>query len=88
MIPVVAGALGEPTPLVEDAHAAGLLVHPSTFRNENQFLPASLRRGTVPSDYGDAFAEYEAFFAAGVDGLFSDNPDTAVAARTQLPRRR
>ena len=84
VIPVVAGALGEPTALVEDAHEAGLLVHPYTFRNENQFLPQALRNGAVPSDYGDAFAEYAAFYAAGVDGLFSDNPDTAVAARALL----
>jgi glycerophosphoryl diester phosphodiesterase len=81
VIPVVNGALGEPTSLVEDAHEAGLLVHPYTFRNENQFLPASLRNGADPSHYGDAVAEYAAFFAARVDGLFSDNPDTAVAAR-------
>jgi glycerophosphoryl diester phosphodiesterase len=35
----------------------------------------------VLSDYGDAFGEYEQFYALGVDGLFSDNPDTAVEAR-------
>jgi glycerophosphoryl diester phosphodiesterase len=75
------GALAGPTGLVEAAHAAGLLVHPYTFRNENQFLPADLRRGSSPTDWGDPFAEYAAFFAAGVDGLFSDHPDTAVAAR-------
>jgi glycerophosphoryl diester phosphodiesterase len=75
------GRLGEPTSLVADAHAAGLLVHPYTFRNENVFLTVDLRRGLNPADYGDAFAEYQAFFEAGVDGLFSDNPDTADAAR-------
>ena len=69
---------------MEDAHEAGLLVHPYTFRNENQFLPQALRNGAVPSDYGDASAEYAALYAAGVDGLFSDNPDTAVAARALL----
>jgi glycerophosphoryl diester phosphodiesterase len=64
-----------------DAHDAGLLVHPYTFRNENQFLPAELRSGADPNAYGDAIAEYERFFELGVDGLFSDNPDTAVEAR-------
>jgi glycerophosphoryl diester phosphodiesterase len=73
--------LGEPTALVADAHAAGLLVHPYTFRNENQFLPADLRSSGSATDYGDVFAEYEAYFAAGVDGVFADNPDTAVTAR-------
>jgi glycerophosphoryl diester phosphodiesterase len=71
---------------VKDAHAAGLLVGPFTFRNENQFLPAEQRRGdpadpNFPNLYGNAFGEYAQFFALGIDGLFSDNPDTAIAAR-------
>lgn len=74
------------TRFVDDAHAAGLKVVPYTFRNENSFLPAELRVG-LPSDpgfaanYGRALEEYAQFYALGVDGLFSDNPDTAVAAR-------
>lgn len=72
---------GAATTLVADAHAAGLLVHPWTFRSENAFLPADLRRGTDPADHGDAAAEYAAFFAAGVDGVFSDFPAAAFAAR-------
>jgi glycerophosphoryl diester phosphodiesterase len=72
-----------PTTFVDDAHAAGLVVHPYTFRNENQFLPLELRSGPDPNAYGNAFAEYEQFFALGVDGLFSDNADTAVAARNE-----
>ncbi|HVH24890.1 MAG TPA: glycerophosphodiester phosphodiesterase [Pseudonocardia sp.] len=75
------GALAEPTPLVAEAHAAGLRVHAYTFRNENQFLPANLRSGPAGGDYGDSFAEYSAFFAAGVDGVFTDNTDTAFTAR-------
>jgi glycerophosphoryl diester phosphodiesterase len=76
-----AGNSQPPTDFVQRAHRAGLLVHPYTFRNENQFLPLELRSGPVPSDYGDAFTEYEQFYELGVDGLFSDNPDTAVEAR-------
>ena len=70
-----------PTSFVDDAHAAGLLVHPYTFRNENAFLPLELRRGSEPAAWGNAIAEYEQFFGLGVDGLFSDYPDTAVEAR-------
>jgi glycerophosphoryl diester phosphodiesterase len=66
---------------VDAAHAEGLQVHPYTFRNENQFLPPDLRVGDDPKAYGNAIAEYERFFARGVDGVFSDNPDTAVEAR-------
>jgi glycerophosphoryl diester phosphodiesterase len=72
---------GEPTSFVRDAHRAGLVVHPYTFRNENAFLPPALRSSADPAAYGDAFAEYEQFFALGVDGVFSDNSDTAVEAR-------
>jgi glycerophosphoryl diester phosphodiesterase len=73
--------LAAPTALVADAHGAGLLVTPYTFRNENNFLPADFQRGTSPADYGNAIAEYVLFFEVGVDGMFSDNTDTAVLAR-------
>jgi glycerophosphoryl diester phosphodiesterase len=76
-----AGTLGDPTSLVADADAAGLAVHAFTFRDENAFLPADLRRGIAPSDLGDGHTECLAYLAAGVDGLFADNPDTAAAAR-------
>jgi glycerophosphoryl diester phosphodiesterase len=75
------GASQGSTSFVADAHDAGLLVHPYTFRNENSFLPFELRFGSDPAHYGNAIAEYEQFFALGVDGVFSDNPDTAVEAR-------
>ncbi len=78
--------LAAPTDLVERAHAAGLQVVPYTFRNENEFLPVELRVGTDPTAYGDAFAEYDLFFSFGVDGVFSDNPDTALEARESLPK--
>ena len=75
------GASLPSTSFVDDAHDAGLLVHPYTFRNENSFLPLELRSSADPAAYGDAIAEYQQFFELGVDGLFSDNPDTGVEAR-------
>lgn len=75
-----AGRLTTPTTLVRDAHARGLILHPYTMRNENAFLPADFRRGTDPNAYGDAFGAFRAYFAAGIDGVFSDNPDTALLA--------
>jgi glycerophosphoryl diester phosphodiesterase len=69
------------TTFVRDAHRADLLVHPYTFRNENTFLPLELRSSANPIEYGKAFAEYLQFFELGVDGVFSDNSDTAVEAR-------
>ncbi|MFE9249384.1 glycerophosphodiester phosphodiesterase [Streptomyces sp. NPDC007088] len=82
------GALGRPTRLVKDAHAKGLLLHPYTMRNENTFLPADFRRGSDPNAYGDAFGAFHAYFATGIDGLFSDNGDTALLARESYLARR
>ncbi|ALG14253.1 glycerophosphodiester phosphodiesterase [Kibdelosporangium phytohabitans] len=76
-----AGFLKAPTSLVADAHKAGLKVVPYTFRNENSFLPADFRSSAVAAEYGNAFGEFEKFFATGVDGVFTDNTDTAVEAR-------
>jgi glycerophosphoryl diester phosphodiesterase len=70
-----------PTTFVDDAHAAGLVVHPYTFRVENTFLPCELRSSDDPAEHGDLAAEVRQFFDLGVDGLFTDNPDIAVAAR-------
>jgi glycerophosphoryl diester phosphodiesterase len=81
--------LGRPTSLVRDAHHAGLLVHPFTFRNENTFLPEDFRQGNpaspeFPRARGDSPAEFRLFFGLGVDGLFTDDADTAVATRTEM----
>ncbi|MDX3754771.1 glycerophosphodiester phosphodiesterase [Streptomyces sp. AK02-04a] len=75
------GALTTPTTLVADAHRAGLILHPYTMRNENTFLPANFRQGTDPNAYGDAFGAFRTYFATGIDGVFSDNADTALLAR-------
>ncbi|MBQ1159384.1 glycerophosphodiester phosphodiesterase [Streptomyces sp. A73] len=74
------GSLGEETTLVRDAHARKLVLHPYTMRNENTFLPADFRVGDDPNAYGDAFGAFKRYFATGIDGLFSDNCDTALLA--------
>jgi glycerophosphoryl diester phosphodiesterase len=67
------GRLQPATTLVADAHRAGLLVHPWTFRSDGRFMA---------SEYdGEPEREYEQFFALGVDGVFSDFPDAAVRVR-------
>ncbi|TCC03824.1 glycerophosphodiester phosphodiesterase [Kribbella soli] len=73
------GKLGKPTALVADAHRAGLVVHPYTFRVENTFLPAEFDSSAVPADSGNLFGEIAAYRKAGIDGLFTDNTDVAVA---------
>jgi len=64
------------TSLINDAHAVGLRVHTWTFRNEDQYL--------APDYNGNSQAEYEQFFKLGIDGVFSDFPDTAVTARNRM----
>jgi len=59
--------------LIERAHKLGLFVHTWTFRNEQRRLV---------SDYaGNPVNEYLQFYRLGIDGLFSDFADTAVASR-------
>jgi glycerophosphoryl diester phosphodiesterase len=86
-----ANTLGAPTTLVRDAHRAGLLVHPFTFRPENTFLPAELQEGdpaqpAFASARGDEPAEIRRFLEQGIDGLFADNPVTAVVVRARMAR--
>ncbi|MEU4204223.1 glycerophosphodiester phosphodiesterase [Streptomyces sp. NPDC026294] len=76
--------LGTPSSVVKDAHAAGLVLHPYTGRNENTFLPADFRRGTDPNAYGDALGYFKKCLATGIDGLFSDNCDTALLAAAEF----
>ncbi|MEU8248519.1 hypothetical protein [Nonomuraea sp. NPDC048916] len=59
-----------------------------TFRSENQYLPLGLRRGAVPTDHGDALAEYRAHLDLGVDAFATDYPDAAVLARSDRDRPR
>jgi glycerophosphoryl diester phosphodiesterase len=67
---------------VDDAHIAGLQVIPYTFRAENQFLPAEYRVGTDTNAYGRAIDKQMTFLKTGLDGLFTDQPDVGVLARS------
>ncbi|MFP4100200.1 glycerophosphodiester phosphodiesterase [Coleofasciculus sp.] len=67
------GYLLPPTSLLNDAHAQGLQVHGWTFRNEEVFL--------APDYQGNPELEYQQFYRLGIDGLFSDFPDTALQVK-------
>jgi len=65
------------TSFISDAHTVGLKVHPYTFRPENNFLPAPLKCSQdKPAERcpSGALKEFEAYFKAGVDGVFTDDP--------------
>lgn len=73
------------TSFVADAHAAGLKVHSWSVNAENSYMPLELRRGDpAESGYegrlGDAATLVRALAAAGVDGMFTDQPDITLAA--------
>jgi glycerophosphoryl diester phosphodiesterase len=61
------------TNLIERAHAVKLRVHAYTFRDEFATL--------APQYHNDPQREYLQFFEMGIDGVFSDFPDTALRAR-------
>lgn len=74
-------ASGPATTLVADAHAAGLRLHPWTFRAENFFLLPDYRSGANPVDHGRLKDEILYFIGLGVDGFFTDFPHVGVEAR-------
>jgi glycerophosphoryl diester phosphodiesterase len=85
-----AGKLLAPTALIRDAHAQRLLVHSWTFRAENTFLPVDFQIGDPANPLfaglrGDFPAELARFDGLGLDGVFSDQADVAVAVRAGLP---
>jgi glycerophosphoryl diester phosphodiesterase len=65
-----------PSAVVANAHANGLLVHPYTFRSEPFRLPLE--------DLASPTNEYQRFFALGVDAVFSDFTESAVAGRSMF----
>jgi len=73
--------LGKPSPLVADAHRAGLDVVAWTFRPENAFLAADFRNDAGPNARNEAgsIAEMQRYLETGIDGLFSD--DVALARK-------
>ena len=83
----ILGNLKSPSSLVVEAHASGLKVHPWTFRRENYFLPTDNKSGVDPRKTGDLAGEINAYLAAGVDGIFTDNtPEAAAVMHPQIKK--
>jgi len=61
---------GAPSDFVSRAHGFGLTVHPWTFLDDN-----------FPDAFGTPEAEFEAYWKMGVDGVFTDFPETAFKLR-------
>lgn len=68
--------LNSTTSFIKDAHAVGLKVHPYTFRPENNFLPVYFRCNQNLAERCEqgSIQEFDRFFKAGVDGVFTDDP--------------
>ena len=63
-------APGRPSDFVARAHALGLPVHPWTFRDDR-----------LPEHFDHPDAEFRAYWQMGVDGVFTDFPETAAKLR-------
>jgi len=72
--------------LVARAHVAGLTVFCWTLRAENKFLAKRRRHGASARQFGDWMAEFIELMEMGVDGVFTDQPDLAIEARSALAR--
>jgi glycerophosphoryl diester phosphodiesterase len=89
IVPTPGNVAQDPTGFIRNAHDNKLVVHPWTFRRENNFLPQQYRQGNSANPLylagvGNLPAWIGLFYELGVDGLFSDNSDTAVAVRANL----
>lgn len=80
----ILGRLDVPSDVVKNAHAQKLLVHAWTFRAENYFLPEGLKSSLNPMEWGDMKSEIKAYRDAGLDGFFTDHPDLAVTALSEI----
>ncbi len=69
------------TTFVQDAHAAGLEVHPYTFRAENRFLPVNHRSSADANAHGDLAGVIRIFLDTDIDGFFTDQTNVGVKAR-------
>ncbi len=72
--------------LVAAAHGFGLTVFCWTLRGENVFLAPERRRGASDGELGDWMTEFVELMRLGIDGVFADQPDLAIEARSQLGR--
>ncbi len=79
-------AAGQPqsSDLVDLAHAARLEVYTWTLRPENRFLLPAHRVGKSAGTFGHWWSEFELVMSTGIDGVFADHPDLAVAVRDGL----
>jgi glycerophosphoryl diester phosphodiesterase len=89
IVPTPGNVAQEPTEFVPNAHREKLVVHPWTFRRENNFLPEQYRQGNPAHPMylaaaGNLPGWLALFYELGVDGVFTDNPDTGVAVRDVL----
>ena len=66
------------TGVIGNAHKAGLIVHSFTFRNEPARLAGIYK--------GDPVEEFLTYFRLGIDGVFTDFPNTGVEARTAFEK--
>ncbi|MCC6270722.1 MAG: glycerophosphodiester phosphodiesterase [Microbacteriaceae bacterium] len=79
-----AGNTTETTDLVDRAHAAGLSVFCWTLRAENHFLAKNFRLGGGAREFGAWRDEFQLTMRTGLDGVFADQPDLAIDARSSL----
>ncbi len=71
--------IGAETPLITQAAAAGLVVHPYTFRKESQYLLSDDKQQQMSIN-----DELNWIFGRGIHGVFTDFPDIAVQARADV----
>jgi glycerophosphoryl diester phosphodiesterase len=78
------GSITGASDLIERARSMGLETYAWTLRAENRFLEKDFRHGIRQRDLGDWRGEFDLIMRTGIDGVFADQPDLALAARAAL----
>lgn len=79
-----AAGTAQSSELVDLAHSAMLEVYTWTLRPENRYLLPTHRSGAGQGHHGDWWSEFALIMGTGIDGVFADHPDLAVAVRDGL----
>jgi len=87
LVDIFTGSVDAGRKIVEAAHRSGLTVFTWTLRPENRFLPLTWQVGLDQAAWGNWQGYFASLYSLGVDGVFADHPDLALAARESVSAR-
>ena len=87
LVDALTGSVESGSSFVEAAQQSGLDVFTWTLRPENKFLPAKWHVGEDQAAWGNWSDYFAAIYSLGVDAIFADHPDLAIATKESVSGR-